>query len=142
MAQGQRKTPITIRLGSKDREARQEEFLGGRLQVASRHGVRGPERALLEALGQDFSGKVLVAGGREGLLALALGKRFPDSRVHLFQMDGYEIERARAAARANRLENVSFRLAADLPDLGTFDWVLAPLSFRGEAALTAELLRE
>jgi 16S rRNA (guanine1207-N2)-methyltransferase len=134
--------PCRLLLGREERGRRPETFLGGRLQVSSSRGVHGPERVLLDCLDQEMEGRVLVAGSREGLLALAAARLFPSAEVHLFQMDSYELHRARATLAANGAVNARFRLGADLPDPGSFDWVMLPVPERGDAMLAGDLLRQ
>src|SRR5262245_23148478 len=134
--------PVRLRLGTADRGARREAFLGGRLEVLSPRGVRSLEAAVLEALSQEISGEVLVTGSREGLLALAIEKLFPDSTIDLFHLDSFDLERSRDNLLLNDAERIRLLLGADLPAPGGYGWAVFPVSHRGDAMLTGELLRE
>src|SRR6185503_2360880 len=134
--------PVRLRLGTADRGARREAFLKGRLEVLSPRGVRFLDAAVLEALSQELSGRVLVTGSREGLLALAIEKLFPESTVDLFHLDSFDLERSRDNLLLNDAEWIRLLLGADLPGPGTYDWAVLPVSHRGDAMLTGELLRQ
>ena len=148
--------PVQIRLGSfvsdgtdpgrrmrpREGSARKDRLLGGLLEVTSARGVRGPDRVLLEALGGGLAGHVLVAGGREGLIAIAASRLHPDARVALFSMDAYEARRAREALAANGEPGVRVVLGADLPRDVRYDWVLIPIPRAGDAMLAQELISE
>jgi 16S rRNA (guanine1207-N2)-methyltransferase len=130
-----------VRLGTGE-DARWETFLGGRVEVRSTRGVRGPERPLLEALDVRIEGKVLVVGTRDALLALVVGRLFPEAEVHWFSLDAYEYHRGMVRLRQNPTSNARFHLAADLPATGEFDWAIIPVPHSGEGMLAGELLRE
>jgi 16S rRNA (guanine1207-N2)-methyltransferase len=134
--------PVTIRIGGDAERPRLEAFLGGRLQVVSPRGVRGPDRALLDALDARVEGRVLVAGSRAGLAAIAAARLRPEAEVEVFHMDAYESLRAREAILQNGAARVRPRIAADLPMDGGFDWVLLAAPKAGDAMVTAELVRE
>ena len=148
--------PVRIRLGSliaegtesarpgrkRSSAATTDRLLDGRLEVTSARGVRGPDRVLLEALGGGLAGRVLAAGGREGLIAIAASRLHPDTGVDLFSMDAYEARRAREALAANEAGGVRVVLGADLPREQPYDWVLLPVPRTGDAMLAQELISE
>lgn len=119
-----------------------EAFLGGRLEILSSRGVRGPERVLVEALDAGLEGSVLVAGTREALVALAAAGLFPEARVTWLAFDAYEFHRAARRLRKRPRENLEAALGADIPPAGAHDWVLLALPQTGDAMLSAELVRE
>ena len=128
-------------LGNPQTEGRTEAFLDGRLQVVSARGVRGAERALIAAFDQKVSGKVLSVRSREGLAGLAAARLFPETEVHLFDLDSYARHRALQSARQNGLESIESHLSADLPQ-GDYDWVCLPVAHSEDAMLSGELLRQ
>lgn len=128
--------------GKRGAYAKTDRLLGGLLEVTSARGVRGPDRVLLEALGGGLGGRVLVAGGREGLIAIAASRLHPDARVDLFSMDAYEARRAREALAANEAAGVRVILGSDLPREEPHDWVLLPVPRTGDAMLVQELISE
>ncbi|HVR73720.1 MAG TPA: methyltransferase [Planctomycetota bacterium] len=135
-------TRAQVQLGHESEDSRHQVFLGSRLEVRSARGVRGADRILLEALDQDMTGRVLVAGTREAIAALAIEKLYPGAEVHLFSLDAFVHGRARETLRLNGSSRVAALLGADLPGPGTFDWVVMPLSVHGDSMLTMELLTE
>jgi 16S rRNA (guanine1207-N2)-methyltransferase len=130
------------RTRSRESAVRTDRLLGGLLEVTSARGVRGPERVLLDALDVGLSGRVLVAGGREGLVAIAAALLHPDARVDLFSLDAYEARRAREAIAANGAQGVRVILGADLPRGEPYDWVLFPVPRQGDAMLSQEIIAE
>ncbi len=143
-AEGSSKERAAVRLSfaKPGKRAIREEFLGGRLEVLSSRGVRGPERALIEALDGDFSGQVLVAGTREAIVALAAAGLHPEARVHWLAFDAYEFHRAAQRLQATPRANLEVSLGADLPAGGAYDWVMLALPHTGDAMLAAELVGE
>src|SRR6266540_2764671 len=142
MARQRAEKAIRLRLGNAASGDRREAFLGGRLEVLSPRGVRSLEAALLDSLTPEVSGGVLVIGSREGLVALAIEKLFPTAAIHLFHLDSFDLERSRAALLQNGAERTRLLFGADLPDTGGYDWAVLPVSHRGDAMLTGELLRQ
>ncbi len=131
----------TIQIGEGQGIGR-EIFLGGRLAIHSPRGVRGADRALLSALPLEMSGRVLVIGTREAIAALAVASLWPPGEVHIFNLDSFEHERAIRSLGRNPSHSVRTHLAADLPEPGTFDWVLLAIRHTSDAMLTGELLRQ
>jgi 16S rRNA (guanine1207-N2)-methyltransferase len=134
--------PITIRIGGEAERPRRDAFLGGRIEVISPRGVRGPDRPLLDSLDARVEGRVLVAGSRAALAAIAAARLRPGTEVEVFHMDAYESLGAREAVRRNDAAGVAVRIGADLPGGGGFDWVLLAAPKAGDAMLAAELVRE
>ena len=135
-------TRAQVQLGHESEDSRHQVFLGGRLEVRSARGVRGADRILLEALDQDMTGRVLVAGTREAIAALAIEKLYPGAEVQLFSLDAFVHGRARETLRLNGSSRVTALLGTDLPGPGSFDWVVMPFSVHGDSMLTTELLTE
>jgi 16S rRNA G1207 methylase RsmC len=132
---------IHIRLGRPGKAVRKEAFLDGRIEVSSARGVRGPDEVFLEALSEEFQGRVLVSGTREALGALAVAKLCPSAGVTLFCSDAYEFSRAWETSAENA-GNLEFYLGADLPRQEDFDWVVLLSSQKGDGMLAGELLRQ
>ncbi|MBI4605629.1 MAG: methyltransferase [Planctomycetes bacterium] len=136
--------PVRIQLGGTREQHHQKEepFLNGRLRIASSRGVTGADRALVAALGEPLEGRVLAVATREGVAALAAHKLHGAAEVCFFTMDAYDLHRARATFHRNGAQALRSRVGADLPEPGTFDWVLLPVSRTGDAMLNAELVLE
>jgi 16S rRNA (guanine1207-N2)-methyltransferase len=133
-----------IQLGGKKprNDAKVQQFLGGELEVSSARGVSGPDQVLVRALDEPAAGRVLVVGTREGVGALALSRLHRDAEVHFFTLDAYDFHRARETFRRNGASRIHCHLGADLPEPGTFDWVLLPVRRAGDAALAGDLMRQ
>jgi 16S rRNA (guanine1207-N2)-methyltransferase len=136
------KDVVAIRLGGEAERPRRDVFLGGRVEVISPRGVRGPDRPLLDALDARVEGRVLVAGSRSALAAIAAARLRPDAEVEVFHMDAYESLRARESLARNGAARVRPRIGADLPEDAGFDWVLLAVPRVGDSMLNAELIRE
>ena len=134
--------PLHIQLGAPSSRCRSQRFLDGALEITSAHGVARPDVLLVHCLGGEFSGRVLVVGSREGVVALAAARLHESAEVHLQLLDAYERHRVAATIALNEITGVRVLLQSDLARDASYDWVIFPARHTGEAVLAGELLRQ
>lgn len=136
--------PFVIHVGrvTPDR-ARREAFLGGGIEVLSRHGLHATERLLIEALPDLPAPRdVLCLENRTGALACAVGHCRPEAAVRIQCVDVFHADAARETIAGARAD-VAVACAPHVAARGTLDVVLLPLP-RGAVPgeLAADLLQE
>lgn len=131
----------TLVLGhAREREACEEEFLGGRLRVVSHNGLRASERAILPLLPQGRSGRALVFDSVGAVLGYALRALNPEMQVCCYYEDAWHAERATEMLAVVPEPGIEVSLAPDPPE-GPFDIVVLPLERYGLADQVRERVR-
>ncbi len=133
--------PRTVTLGeAAGPRSKEETFLDGRLVVRSRYGLRPSERALLPALPQGKTGKVLVINSTYGFLGQALSLLNPEMEVHYHYDDAYDYEKTVEALHAIPGGDVNIHIGPD-PLPGPWPTIVMPLERQGIVDLVRERIR-
>ena len=100
---------------------------------------RVQEQLLIDLLPELAASRVLCTSAGAAQFALAAAQHFPQATVHCHTLDLYHAQETRRRIAAGP-DNLTIGCAADFPP-GEVDLVALPLSARGEAELTRDLMQ-